>query len=202
MATMTIYTVGHSNVSSETFVALLRHHAITAIADVRSHPYSRFLPHFSQPALRASLEDARIRYVFLGRELGARPADPACYVDGQAVYARIVATPLFAQGLDRVRRGMRTERIALLCAEKDPLTCHRAILVCRPLREPGLAIEHILPDGSLEDHAALEQRLLRLHGLDQFDLFNPRPLAQLIEEAYDRQGAAIAYTREEDGDGR
>jgi uncharacterized protein (DUF488 family) len=202
METMTIFTVGHSNVGVEALIALLRRHAITAVADVRSHPYSRFLPHFSQPALRASLDDAQIRYVFLGRELGARPADPTCYVDGQAAYARIAATALFAQGLARLRRGMRTERIALLCAEKDPLTCHRAILVCRPLRAPGVAIQHILPDGSLEDHAALEQRLLRLHGLDQLDLFNPRPLAQLIEEAYDRQGAVIAYVKEEEGDGQ
>lgn len=202
MDTMTIYTVGHSNISTEAFVALLRRHAITAIADVRSHPYSRFLPHFSQPALRATLQGAQIRYVFLGRELGARPADPACYVDGQAVYARIAATDLFAQGLDRLRRGMRTERIALLCAEKDPITCHRAILVCRPLRESDLKIEHILANGSLEDHPALEQRLLRLHGLDQLDLFNPRPLDQLIEEAYDRQGADIAYVKEEEADGQ
>jgi uncharacterized protein (DUF488 family) len=198
MDTTTIYTVGHSNVSMEAFVALLRLHAITAIADVRSHPYSRFLPHFSQPALRAALHEAEIRYVFLGRELGARPADAACYVDGKAVYARIAATPLFAAGLERLRRGATTERIALLCAEKDPITCHRAILVCRPLRAPDLAIAHILADGSLETHGALEQRLLRLHGLDQFDLFNPRPLDRLIEEAYDRQGEAIAYIREED----
>ena len=71
MGTMTIYTVGHSNVSGDALIALLRRHAITAIADVRSHPYSRFLPHFSPPALRVSLEEAGIRYVFLGRELGA-----------------------------------------------------------------------------------------------------------------------------------
>ena len=198
MDTTTIYTVGHSNGSIEAFIALLRSHAVTAIADVRSYPYSRFLPHFSQPALKEALHEANIRYVFLGRELGARPADATCYVDGKAVYARIAATPLFATGLERLRRGAITERLALLCAEKDPITCHRAILVCRPLRAPNLAIAHILADGSLETHGSLEQRLLRLHGLDQLDLFNPRPLGQLIEEAYDCQGAAIAYTREED----
>ena len=198
MDNTTLYTIGHSNVAIEAFIALLRRHAITAIADVRSHPYSRFLPHFSQPALKVALHEAHIRYVFLGRELGARPADPSCYVDGKAVYARIAATALFAEGLGRLRRGAATEKIALLCAEKDPITCHRAILVCRPLRAPDLHIAHILSDGNIESHHDLEQRLLRLHGLDQFDLFNPRPLDQLIEDAYDRQGENIAYTKEED----
>ena len=197
MGDTTIYTVGHSNGSAEAFIALLRQHRITAIADVRSHPYSRYLPHFSQPALKAALREAAIRYVFLGRELGARPDDPGCYDNGRAVYARIAATPAFARGLERVRQGAATERIALLCAEKDPITCHRTILVCRHLRGPDLAIAHILADGSLEAHAALEQRLLRLHGLDQLDLFNPRPLDRLIEEAYDPQGEQIAYTKEE-----
>lgn len=199
MSDTTVYTVGHSNVSGELFVALLRQHRITAIADVRSHPYSRYLPHFSQPALKATLREAGIHYVFLGRELGARPEDQSCYVNGKALYGRIAATPAFARGLERVRQGAATERIALLCAEKDPITCHRTILVCRHLRAPNLAIGHILADGSLEAHAALEQRLLRLHGLDQLDLFNPRPLDRLIEEAYDRQGEQIAYTKE-DGD--
>jgi uncharacterized protein (DUF488 family) len=199
MSDLTIYTVGHSNVSAEAFVALLRQHGITAVADVRSHPYSRYLPHFSQPALKATLREAGLHYVFLGRELGARPDDASCYVNGRAVYARIAATPLFARGLERVRQGAATERIALLCAEKDPITCHRTILVCRHLRDPELAIRHILADGTLEEHGALEQRLLRLRGLDQLDLFNPRPLDQLIEEAYDRQGEEIAYIRE-DGD--
>jgi uncharacterized protein (DUF488 family) len=196
MSDATIYTVGHSNAGTAEFVALLARHEVTAIADVRSHPYSRFLPHFSQPALKAALREAGVRYAFLGRELGARPDDPRCYVDGTAVYARIAATPLFAKGLQRLREGARAERIALLCAERDPLVCHRAILVCRHLRAPGLALRHILADGGIEEHAALEERLLRAHGLDQLSLFDPQPLAARIEAAYDRQGAQIAYTRD------
>lgn len=193
-----IYTVGHSNVPIEGFVALLRRHGISAIADVRSHPYSRYLPHFSQPALRAALREAGIHYVFLGRELGARPDDTSCYEGGRAVYGRIAARPAFARGIERLRGGAAKERIALLCAEKDPIVCHRTILVCRHLRGAGTSIAHILADGSLETHADLERRLLQLHGLDQLSLFEPRPLPQLIGEAYDRQGEAIAYTREDD----
>ena len=200
MGSVEIFTVGHSNTDFAGLARLLHQHGITAVADVRSQPYSRFLPHFSQRALRVSLREAGIRYVFLGHELGARPDDPACYVDGKASYERIAATPLFQEGLERLRNGMRSARIALLCAEKDPLVCHRTILVCRHLRQPGLTIQHILADGSLVTQQELERQLLVEHGLQQLDLLRPRSLDDLIEEAYDRQGAAIAYTATTQGD--
>lgn len=203
MAQAALYTVGHSNVGGEAFVALLRGAGITAIADVRSQPYSRYLPHFSQGPLRAALREAGIAYVFLGKELGARPDDPGCYEGGRAVYARIAATAAFAEGLDRLRRGAARERIALLCAEKDPIICHRAILVCRALRDE-LAIAHILADGSLEGHAALERRLLERHGLRQLNFLDPLSPEEALAAAYDRQGAEIAYRvagAGEEGDG-
>lgn len=192
-----IFTIGHSNGSFEALLALLRRHGVTAVGDVRSHPYSRYLPHFSRPALRSALRQAGIGYVFLGRELGARPDDPSCYVDGKALYDRIAATPQFREGLERVREGALETRIALLCAEKEPLVCHRAILVCRHLRGPGLAIEHILADGALEAHRQLERRLVAEHGLQQLSLFGPTSPEALLEEAYDRQAARIAYTESE-----
>ena len=195
MASATIYTIGHSNVGIDVLLGLLRQHGITAIADVRSQPYSQYLPHFNRVALQTALHQAGIRYVFLGRELGARSDDPACYQDGHVVYARLAATSLFMEGLARLRAGMLKERIALLCAEKDPATCHRAILVCRHLRQPNLRIEHILADGTLESQQDLEQRLLQLHGLNQLTFLNPQSPAERIEEAYERQGERIAYSK-------
>lgn len=199
MGTGTLYTVGHSNGGGEAFLALLQRHAIGAVADVRSQPYSRYLPHFSRPALRAALREAGIGYVFLGRELGARPADPACYVNGTARYERIAATAPFRAGLERVRRGAGGRRVALVCAEKDPLVCHRAILVCRHLRD-DLAIAHILADGELESHEQLERRLVREHNLQQLTLFGPSAPEALLEAAYDRQAERIAYREAEEGD--
>jgi uncharacterized protein (DUF488 family) len=198
MTLPTIYTIGHSNVAGEAFIALLRRHEISAVADVRSQPYSRYLPHFSQGPLKAALREAGIAYVFLGRELGARPDDPSCYQGGRAVYGRIAALPRFAEGLERLRRGAARERIALLCSEKDPITCHRTILVCRHLRD-ATTIAHILADGGLESHQALERRLLELHGLHQLNFLNPKSPAELLEEAYDRQGEQIAYQIAEEG---
>ncbi|MFN4889698.1 MAG: DUF488 family protein, partial [Pseudanabaena sp.] len=166
---MQLFTVGHSNHSIKTFIELLQRHEITALADVRSRPYSRYLPHFCQAQLKDYLEADKIRYVFLGQELGARPEDQSCYVDGKALYDRIAATDLFTEGIRRILKGIKSRhRIALMCAEKDPLTCHRAILVCKNLKEYDLDIQHIKSNGDLESHGELEDRMLAKHGFKQF----------------------------------
>lgn len=153
-----LFTIGHSNLSIEAFISLLQQHGITAVVDVRSHPYSRYLPHFNKSEIQASLQNTGIEYRFLGRELGARPNDPICYVDGKAPYEKIASTQLFKQGIKRLLKGANNYRIALMCAERDPITCHRSILVCQHLREFELNINHILTDGNLEPHEAFEER--------------------------------------------
>lgn len=197
-------------------MALLQKHGVTALADVRSHPYSRYLPHFNQAPLKTALLNAKIRYVFLGRELGARPSNPTCYVNGKALYEKIAATELFSDGIQRLLKGTETYKIALMCAEKDPITCHRAILVCQHLRKFNLDISHILKNGDLETHHHLEERLLNLHELNlseqpkaiQMSLFsnevlskssiNSQPREDLIKEAYKQQGNLIAYTEKQE----
>lgn len=202
-----LFTIGHSNLNIETFISLLQKHGITAVADVRSHPYSRRFPHFSQPALKTSLLNAGINYVFLGRELGARPEDLSCYdATGKALYERIAATNLFSTGIQRLLKGVETYKIALMCAEKDPITCHRTILVCRQLRKFGLQINHILSDGNLETHEELETRLLGKFNktedpnkpiqLTLFELEPDKPEAIDLEAAYNLQGNQIAYVKD------
>src|SRR5262245_25862717 len=119
-----LFTIGHSNHPIERFVALLQQHTIAAVADVRSVPYSRRHPQFSREALARSLAAAGIDYLFLGDALGARPKDPACFVDGRADYDRIAARPEFAAGFARVRAEAGRARVALMCAEREPLDCH------------------------------------------------------------------------------
>lgn len=155
----TLLTIGHSSRSIDEFVDLLKHYNVQAVADVRSQPYSARFPQFSKQALQDSLRQAGIEYVFLGRELGARREEREAYEDGRAEFARIARSDLFQAGLDRVIRGTERYRVALMCAEKDPLECHRAILICPRLREFGFNIEHILDRDRLETHAAAEQRL-------------------------------------------
>jgi uncharacterized protein (DUF488 family) len=203
-----LFTIGHSNHSPEKFVELLQIHRVTALADVRSAPYSRYLPHFNQSALQTYLQTSDIRYVFLGEELGARPDNPNCYVEGKATYEKIAATEAFQQGITRLLKGVENYRIALMCAEKDPITCHRAVLVCQHLTPFNLEIEHIHSDGELEFHKDLEERILQLYGLQdsepvhqlslfQEDLVPILPRSERIRQAYLKQGEKIAYVEKD-----
>ena len=187
-----LYTIGHSTHSLSRFLNLLATHGISAICDVRSKPYSRQNPQFNRESFRSELAKRNMAYVFLGEELGARSSDASCYEGGKVQYHRLAATQLFHQGIARIHKGMQRYRIALMCAEKDPLTCHRTILICRNLRSPDLSIRHILADGRIEPHEATEQRLIKLVGADQGDLF--QDFGELLEKAYDFQGQQIAYT--------
>jgi len=197
-----LYTVGHSIHSLPRFIELLKGHRVTAVCDVRSAPYSRLHPHFNREPLREELKLHRIAYVFLGEELGGRSSDRSCYdAEGRVRYGRIADTDAFRQGLARVREGIETYRIALMCAEKDPLICHRAVLICRHLRDDtDLSILHILDDGQTERHEESERRLLRLARMEQGNLF--KSVQEQIEEAYEHQERRIAYREQSDNSNR
>jgi uncharacterized protein (DUF488 family) len=185
-----LFTIGHSTHSITDFLDLLALHEIQAIADVRSQPYSRMFPHFSRPALEPTLKREGIYYVFLGRELGARREEPECYVGNAVSYERIACTLAFRKGLDRLRRGIESYRIALLCAERDPLDCHRTILVARHASRFA-EIMHILADGRLETGRQAETRLLQHFDFSEKDMFRSRD--EMLAEAYVRRGKEIAY---------
>lgn len=192
---MKLFTVGHSNHPIEVFLDLIEQHAITALADVRSSPYSRFNPQYNREVLQPVLKAHGIAYVYLGAELGPRSDDPACYVNGKARYERLAETEPFHRGLERLRNGMKTHRIALMCAEKDPIGCHRMILICRRLRSEPMEILHILEDGRLESLAESEKRLMIHLRMRQLTLFDS--VEDLILRAYDAQGERIAYQRDD-----
>ena len=192
----TIYTVGHSNHTPDIFLGLLRLHHINAIADVRSAPYSRFAPQFNKDALARLLASEGVAYVFLGNYLGARPNDPLCYRNGTMDFTRLSQTDYFQEGLERVRRGAARFNLALMCTEKDPIQCHRTILVCRHLRADNTIIKHVLEDGELEDNRDSERRLMKVLLMPTTDLF--KSPEELVEEAYDRQGERIAHHEDEE----
>ena len=189
----TLYTVGHSNHSIEKFIALLTAHRITAIADVRSRPFSRRHPQFNKERLATTLSQQGIAYLFLGKELGARSEDPSCYEKGKVQYARLAAAPPFKAGIDRVLAGAAKFRVALMCAEKEPLDCHRTLLVSRALEGAGASIAHILADGSLEPQERTMSRLIDLVGLPRDDLFRRD---DLIAAACRLREDKIAYLKE------
>ncbi len=188
-----VYTIGHSNHPAGHFLALLQQHGIQAVADVRSAPYSRFNPQFDREALQTSLAKAAIRYVFLGHQLGARSDDPTCYAQGRVRFDRLARTEPFLQGLTRIRHGAANHRIALMCAEKEPLDCHRTILVARHLAASGLDILHIHPDGTLETQPAAIARLTLSLPVRGTELHLFRSEQDLVSDVYALQEQRIAF---------
>ena len=191
-----VFTVGHSNHPPAVFANLLVRHGIDEIIDVRSAPYSRYSPQFNYEGIQQMLDNIGIGYTYLGGELGGRPADRACYdADGRVRYDRVAATDSFDDALRRVARVAEDSRIALLCTEKEPLECHRTLLVARALVDRGVDVAHILADGILEDHADAMLRLVEIHKLPpNGDMF--RSPADVIEEALTRQARKFAYIGE------
>jgi hypothetical protein len=154
-------TIGHSNHELDRFLALLQGAGVTAVADVRSQPFSRRHPQFNGPELGGALDRCGIDYIFLGNSLGGRPQSDSLYdAEGRADYERIRKTISFLQGLERLRLSLEQHTIALLCSEADPLDCHRGLMIAPALAEQGICAGHIHPDGRLESTAQLEQRLL------------------------------------------
>ncbi|MFL6937097.1 MAG: DUF488 family protein [Xanthobacteraceae bacterium] len=188
-AAFDLFTIGHSNHPIDRFLALLNGAGVTAIVDVRSQPSSRRYPWFSAGRLREALAGENISYVPMGDALGGRPRDPGLYRDGVADYEAMARTPEFEAGIDRVTAGLQRFRLCLMCAEREPLECHRCLLVAPALAARGLALGHILADGSIVPQATIEERLLELAGRD--DLFSD-PAARLAE-AYRRRARTVAF---------
>lgn len=143
--------------------------------------------------MATSLKEANITYVYLGRELGARVDDPAYWEAGRVSYAKVAQADFFRAGLERVRDGMRSYRVALMCAEKDPITCHRMMLVTRNQRSEDFDIQHIRADGSLETNEEAERRLVDAAGMARETLFQDE--AEMMEAAYARVGKKMATKR-------
>jgi len=191
MSSFDLFSIGHSNIPATRFIGLLRHAGVSAIADVRSTPFSRRFPWFSGKNLAATLAQHGMAYLAYGEALGGRPRDAALYRDGVADYEAMARQRDFQIALDRLAAEGTRHCVCLMCAEREPLDCHRCLLVARSLAERGLTIGHILHDGTIEPHAATERRLLALTGASD-DLFVTGQDERLAA-AYRRRARAAAY---------
>jgi uncharacterized protein (DUF488 family) len=162
-----LFTVGHSNLELEVFLTVLAQHRVQTLCDVRSRPASFRFPQFNRESLESGLAPAGIRYEFFGESLGGRPLDPRVYRENGLVdYAARRRAPDFGEGIDRALALSRTSVTALMCAEEDPLQCHRFLMICPALQERGATPAHIRRGGVLESQRDAEDRLLVLHGFD------------------------------------
>jgi uncharacterized protein (DUF488 family) len=160
-----LYTVGHSNQEMSDFLGTLLRHEIKVVCDVRSRPGSFRFPQFNRELLEARLTGAKIRYEFCGEQLGGRPLDPQCYFAGGLVdYRKRRGAPAFREAIDRAIALSRQRKTAILCAEEDPLHCHRFLLICPALLERGVVPVHLRRGGTVETQSDAEDRLLQLHG--------------------------------------
>jgi hypothetical protein len=151
----------------------------------------RFCPWFSAKNLAPLLAGATMDYVFFGDALGGRPRDPSLYCDGVADYEAMSQRPGFRADLDRLLTMAGRRRLCLMCSERDPLDCHRCLLVARALAARGVSVGHILHNGEIESHIATERRLVKTAG-GSGDLFVTGQDERLAA-AYRRCARAVAY---------
>lgn len=194
--TANIFTIGHSNLEIEALVGALQKHSVGILCDVRSRPASSRFPQFNREPLEEALRDAGLRYEFLGEELGGRPEDPHAYrADGLADYAKRRQSRQFETGVERVIGLAQTQRVAMMCAEEDPLECHRFLLICPAVVAAGTVPEHIRRGGVLESQLEAEDRLLSLHGFT--DVMSSALFADgreaALEDAFRRQSEKFAF---------
>jgi len=195
-----LFTIGHTNHSYEKFLELLRANKITYLLDVRSSPFSRFTSQFNKDVIADFLKKNGVNYNHMGKFFGARPKDKSLYTEqGYLDFEKARASENFKKGMENVILGLnKGYNIVLMCTEKDPFDCHRAIMVARGFELNGIEVSHILPDGKIITQTELNNRLLNKYYPDrnQMSLFSE--ISSLSEEevlvlAYRRRNADIGY---------
>lgn len=168
-----LFSIGHSNHPMETFLDLLRMYQIEVLVDARSHPYSKYAPHFDTQTLKTAINEAGIKYFFLGKELGGRPEGTEFYdAEGRVIYSHVAESPIFLEGIRRLEQGVQKYRIAIMCSEEDPSCCHRRLLIGRVLSARGIVLDHIRGDSRLQTEVDLSNEEERRRcGDNQMSLF-------------------------------
>lgn len=190
-----VFTIGHSNHPTGRLVALLQTHQVTLLADVRSVPYSRHQPQFNRESLASTLQQVGVIYVYLGDKLGGR-ASPSSNEGSRPPLDYELATNelRFRQGIESLIDASRSERVVIMCVEREPLDCHRTLLVARYLASRGVRVCHIMSDGRLEQHEETENRLLTATDCLP-DLFSPQyGPDDLLRRAYRKRSQTITAT--------
>lgn len=189
-----LFTIGHSTHAIETFLERLKTHRINCVIDARSHPFSKIAPQFNKPALSKTLVENGILYAHLPDEFGARRTEKN-FLDeeGKVDFEKVRESEAFKRGVERVKNGLaQGYRIAIMCAEADPLDCHRFSMVARGFALAGENVQHVLKDGSLRSHEALEERLLEKYKLSEATLFSTRE--ERLSIAYRLRNKDIAFS--------
>ena len=196
----TIYTIGYSGFKIEDFVRILKNKKISVVIDVRSVPYSQFYSEYNKENLSKVLNVNNIYYRNYATEFGARQEDRKYYPEGYLDFNEFSKSEKFLSGFDRLKKSMQQNySIVLMCSEKDPIKCHRTILVARAFYNAGYKVVHLLPEEKTMTQKDVEERLLDMYfpNREQIDMFAPTPtLEEYIDAVYKIQNENIGYSIE------
>lgn len=195
-----LFTIGHSKYSMNYFIGLLNKYRIDYLLDVRSIPYSKYAEQYNKENISKELNSVNIQYSFMGKCFGARPQNIELYSDeGYLDFERVRESQDFNKGIENVILGLnRGHRIALMCTEKEPIDCHRAILVARTFEMRMIYAKHILSNGKILTQQQLDEQLLQKYFPDrrQLSLFTyEKQLSEeeYLTEAYKKRNVEIGY---------
>lgn len=194
-----VFTIGHSNMSWLAFLRTLSEYEVEIVVDVRSTPFSHYVPHFNRQSLDRNLTAQGIGYRFAGKRLGGRPSDPSHYSNGKVDYRSLERDLDFRRAMGAIICLAQTTKLSLMCSEGDPLKCHRFLLLSRYLKGKGVNTFHVLPSGTVEDQDQMEERLLAMTGLMQGELWRS---GDHLDRAYEKQTREVAFSQGTDGQDR
>lgn len=198
-----IYTIGYAGFQLSDFICALQENRINAVVDVRSFPYSKYYSDYNTDKLKQTLKNHQIVYRLYDKEFGARQNDRSLYNENHQMNFKLFAqSEQFQKGILRLQKGIDSGfTVALMCAEKDPMNCHRAILVGRELSKRGYDVYHIIANRQVMTEYELEMSLVNIYfpQRNQISLFEDgnKSLEVQIEEAFEIQGQKIAYQEKE-----
>ncbi|MCQ2965957.1 MAG: DUF488 domain-containing protein [Alphaproteobacteria bacterium] len=201
-----IFTIGHSVHRIDDFIDLLKSYQIDYVIDVRSDPHSKYAYEFNKENLKPAIEKNLLNYVHMGKYFGARREDMSLYSrkeNGKRYldFDKVRSSEDFLKGYESICRGVEKFNIAFMCAEKNPMDCHRAIMVSKAFTDHGYKVKHILEDGTIETQNQLDQELLNKYcpNRNQIDMFSSKKETDYLLEAYQKRNMEIGFCPDEVG---
>ena len=199
---MEIFTIGYAGFEIENFIKVLKEHHINSLIDVRSSPFSKFHSDYNKPLLHKTLHERGIIYRNYNREFGARQENKMYYPNGYLDFSMFTRSRMFIEGMEKIIKAIPLGyRFVLMCSEKDPITCHRTIMVGKAFSDKGVSINHILSDGHIITQSDIETRLLDMYypDRDQLTLFGEQlSIEEMIKNCYRFQNEKIGYRIDND----
>lgn len=195
----TLFTIGYVNHTIPSFISALKAHSIAYVFDVRSIPYSKNWPEFNKENLKGALVDSGIKYYFLGKQFGARRIESELYSSkGYVDFNLVIAQESFQEAMDATECALNNgHNVVLMCSEKDPLMCHRCIMLGKAFKQRNIICKHIMEGNALVDQVEVEQKLVNMYfnisSPGVFSFLSDSKIDDYIEKAYSFQNAKIGW---------